>query len=82
MTAPLRRNGKLVAVIERSCAAKKRYPDDIVARIVGQVQQEYWGFKMYIYPCEICRGWHLTKQKQSKESHSVDYVFPRTRYGT
>lgn len=82
MTAPLRRNGKLVAVIERSCATKVRYNDDIVARAVGQIEQRAAGYKLYIYPCPICRGWHLTKQPQRKDSHHVDYVFPRTRYGT
>jgi hypothetical protein len=81
MTQPLRRSGMLVSAILRGCEGKRRYPDEYVARGVGQILQAQNGDKLYIYHCKICRGWHLTKVKQRNEKHDVDYEYPRTRHG-
>lgn len=85
MTQPLRRNGLLVANILRGCEGKRRYPDEFVCKAAGQIEQERAPpdepVKLYMYPCTICKGWHLTRSKQSKDRYDVDYVYPRTRRG-
>lgn len=81
MTQPLRRSGMLLSTILRGCEGKRRYPDEFVARAVGQCFQERNQVKLYLYPCGLCRGWHLTRVKQRKEQHDVDYNYPRTRRG-
>lgn len=79
MTAPLRRNGLLVTTIVRSCEGKHRHPDDVTARAMALTQQEMSGFRMFIYPCKICRGWHLTKQPQSDKRRAADHHQPTPR---
>lgn len=72
MTAPLRRNGRLITDIVKGCERKHRHPDEFVARAAGQARQEQSGVKLYVYLCEICRGWHLTKNWNGPQS-AVDY---------
>lgn len=81
MTQPLRRSGILLSTILRGCEGKRRYSDEFGARGAGQCLQVENAVKLYLYPCDICRGWHLTKTKQRKESHDVDYQYPRIRWG-
>lgn len=81
MTPPLRRNGQLVAEIERGCESKQRYSDEFGVRAAGLVYQAKAKFKLYIYPCTVCRGWHLTKRPQRKDQHHVDYRYPPARHG-
>ena len=78
MTAPLRSHGRLVSVILRGCHNKKRYPDQIIARIIGQEQEKANGVKLYVYNCKICRGVHLTRNRQSNPAMAVDWVFKPT----
>jgi hypothetical protein len=79
MTQPLRRSGMLVSNILRGCEGKRRYPDEFVARATGQCLQTENDVKLYMYPCGLCRGWHLTKLKQRNERFDVDYQYPKTR---
>jgi hypothetical protein len=79
MTAPLRRNGILVATIRRGCEAKHRHPDELVARAMALTQQEMSGYRMFVYPCKICRGWHLTKQEQRDKRRAADHYEPTPR---
>lgn len=81
MTQPLRKSGMLVAHILRGCEGKRRYSDEYGARAAGQCPQVENQVKLYMYPCELCRGWHLTRNKQRKERFDVDYKFPRTPRG-
>lgn len=81
MTAPLRRNGFLVTTITKSCEKKQRYPDEFTARAAGMIDQEKYQVKMYMYPCGICKGWHLTKAPQRKDRHHVDFEYPAARRG-
>lgn len=78
MTQPLRRSGMLVSAILRGCENKRRFPDEFVARAVGQGVAERNAVKMYWYQCEICRGYHLTKSPQRKAYQNVNSEFPRT----
>lgn len=81
MTAPLRRNGKLVSAIERGCENKLRYSDEFGARAAGLLDQQKYGEKMYLYPCDLCRGWHLTKRPQKKDRYHVSFKYPAARHG-
>lgn len=81
MTQPLRRSGMLVSTILRGCEGKRRYSDEFGARAAGQCLEVENSVKLYMYPCEVCRGWHLTKTKQAKDRHDVDYKYPKTRRG-
>lgn len=81
MTEPLRRNGMLVTHIVRGCSDKRRYSDEYGARGAGQCLQKENIVKLYMYQCDICKGWHLTKIKQRKDRFDVDYQYPRTRRG-
>ena len=75
MSAPLRRNGHLVSHIVRGCESKRRFSDEYGARAAGQITGEEKQLKLYIYPCDLCRGWHLTRNKQQRKDRAVDYVF-------
>lgn len=79
MTAPLRRSGNLVSKIIRSCEGKHRHPDDLTARAMALTQQEMSGYRIFIYPCPLCRGWHLTKRPQSDSRRAADYYKPTPR---
>lgn len=81
MTQPLRRNGILLSTILRGCEGKRRYSDEFGARAAGQCLQEENQVKLYMYPCQLCYGWHLTKTPQRKERHDVDYQYPHARRG-
>lgn len=81
MTQPLRRSGILLSTILRGCEGKRRYSDEYGARGAGQCLQKENSVKLYLYPCQLCRGFHLTKTKQANEKHDVDYQYPRTRWG-
>lgn len=72
MTAPLRRNGTLVSTIISGCSRKQRYSDEFGARAAGQVFGSKNSIQLYVYPCGLCRGWHLTKRPQSRK-YAADY---------
>jgi len=75
MSAPKRRNGALVKHIERGCTSKVRYPDAITARAAGQYYGDSNQVTLYVYQCQFCKGWHLTKKKQ-RDYYRADYVNP------
>jgi len=79
MTAPLRRNGILVTSIARGCESKMRYCDEATARAMGRTQTEMSGYQIYVYPCKICRGWHLTKQPQRDRTRLATHYTPTPR---
>lgn len=78
MTAPLRRSGILVTSIKRSCENKRRYPDMMVARGAGQILGEQNQVELFMYPCGLCRGWHLTRKKQGRKDYAVSYEYRPT----
>lgn len=74
MNAPLRRNGKLVVAIERSCEHKVRYSDEPDARAAGAIDSAKHQVAMWVYPCKICRGWHLTKSRQNDKARKCELL--------
>lgn len=75
MTAPSRFRGRDVAQIERMCASKTRYPDELTARAAGQHYRERMTTKnLYVYKCPHCAGHHLTHVPHSA-SKNVDWKF-------
>ncbi len=79
MTAPLRSHGQLVALVKRGCSDKRRYCDEYAARAAGQEREAQSGFKMYVYHCKICRGVHLTRNRQNNPMMAVDWRFGTTK---
>lgn len=50
---------------KRSCHMKVRYPAHNVAiRIAGEIHKQR-GTKLRVYWCNVCNGWHFTKQLDS-----------------
>lgn len=59
---------------ELNCRAKIRHRSKSVARVVGQRELRTKGGPMlYVYQCEVCSEWHLTRQKQPSPSAAVTY---------
>ena len=48
----------------RQCGRKVRYPDEISAMLKAQRISATKGVDLYVYHCDICDGWHLTKRRQ------------------
>lgn len=78
MTAPSRFRGRDVAALERMCASKSRYPDELTARAAGQHYRgrQYAPSPLYVYKCPHCAGYHLTRA-QHAERYSVEFDFSR-----
>lgn len=77
MTAPSRFRGRDLVQIERMCAGKTRYPDELTARAAGQHYQgrdRMATKKLYVYKCPHCAGHHLTRA-QHAERAAVDWKF-------
>ena len=50
-----------------SCLSKVRFPDEYVARARTAQILEAGGAdrpELWVYPCDHCRGWHMTKRPQ------------------
>jgi hypothetical protein len=66
MTAPTRVHGRTMHEWERMCLRKKRYPDQMLARIGALTVLESGQSsvpKLWVYRCPNCSGWHLTKNE-------------------
>lgn len=48
----------------RQCGRKLRYPDEITAVLKAQRISAEKGIDLFVYHCDICGGWHLTKRRQ------------------
>lgn len=61
MTAPSRTSG--IANVRRvsQCTSKNRYSDELAARAMGQRQALRQGIQLWVYHCNLCNGWHLTR---------------------
>lgn len=86
MTAPSKKNGILVQVLEdfkqrqaesreRACGSKKRFADEYAARAVGTkaMERNVDQEQLYFYPCQHCRGYHLTRRARPPY-YAVDYL--------
>jgi hypothetical protein len=45
------------------CQKKRRHPDELTARAAAMdaIQRNRNADKLFVYPCQHCRGWHLTR---------------------
>jgi hypothetical protein len=55
------------------CGQKQRYPSAEVARGIGLYEQESRGGELWMYACQVCRGWHLTRSPQKDPAMKVSY---------
>ena len=87
MTAPRKRNGVEVALIEQIaasrrvaeavCRKKTRYADEHACRAAGIREMELFAaHQLYFYQCAHCRGCHLTHLAQPPY-FAVDYLEKR-----
>jgi hypothetical protein len=51
--------------IQRGCLDKYRYSSQ--SHAAGRAGNTGNGFKLNVYHCELCNGWHLTKRPQLKQ---------------
>lgn len=56
----------------RQCGRKGRYPDEISALLAAQRVSQLHGIDLYVYHCDICNGWHLTKRRRSGQHRQSD----------
>lgn len=50
-----------------TCAGKRRHPDELTARAAAVRVLNHPKAAtsiLYVYPCPVCRGWHLTKRER------------------
>lgn len=68
---------------EKSCTSKRRYPDEYVARAAAQIVCDTGAAKrgaMWIYPCEFCRGWHISNTKSGyARKVTSEHIVPPAR---
>lgn len=75
MTAPNRQNGVLATTRLKGCESKNRYSDEFGCRAAGQSLEKKNKTPLYMYPCGLCRGWHLTKSVQRDPTSRVTYDY-------
>lgn len=62
----LRDRSKPRVVVQGACATKRRYASEEAARAVGLYALEMGNAeRLWVYHCDGCRGWHLTKSSKS-----------------
>lgn len=74
MTAPPLKKSRL------ACLNKHRHPDEFTARAAAMHQIQWKGAPvLYVYQCDECRGWHLTRRNHgnSKKVTADNPVQPR-----
>lgn len=59
------------AAAQRSCFNKVRHASREVAEAVGTERQRNFKVLLFIYPCKLCHGFHLTS-KEIGRLHAVD----------
>lgn len=47
----------------KMCKKKHPYESERIARKKADIQEEYFGYKLRVYKCDICKKWHLTKKE-------------------
>jgi hypothetical protein len=52
-------------IAAKRCERKRRHPDEIAARVAAMqaIDTNRNVSVLYVYKCDVCAGWHLTKQK-------------------
>jgi hypothetical protein len=56
-----------------TCASKRRYPDEALARATAMdaLERRPEVGKLYVYRCPKCNGWHLTKQRNRNGTRAL-----------
>ncbi len=51
---------------------KRRYAEQALALANALYYQEIHGNKLYSYPCDACKGWHLTTKRKKNQLHEPE----------
>jgi hypothetical protein len=65
--------------LEKMCLAKQRFSDEPGVRAAAQIQLGYHPKQeaIWVYPCENCRGWHITNNRSgSKRRVTRELLYP------
>lgn len=67
MTRPTKVNGLTDEERWRRCTGKGRWPDQVsaMASAIYALERDNTVQRLYTYRCKFCKGWHLTKKRQS-----------------
>lgn len=81
MSAPAKVNGRFRWELAKGCTDKRRFPDEPTVRAAAQIECEHGSTnrkgEMWVYPCETCRGWHLTnKPSGAKRKVTLEHLYP------
>lgn len=64
-----------------TCNKKRRYSDEYAARAAAQILcQQTQQPRAGVYPCELCRGWHVTSDAARKYRVTADDLFLNPSY--
>ncbi|CAG9183784.1 hypothetical protein [Cupriavidus pampae] len=61
MTAPTREQGMTRLRRAKQCSSKQRFADELSAKAWGATRQQATGTPLWVYRCNQCRGYHLTR---------------------
>ena len=84
MSAPpkvIERARQQAKAVQWSCHRKRRFSDELTARAAAQIEIEHRSTRrdgeMWVYPCETCRGFHLTNRPSgAKRKVTLEHLFP------
>lgn len=65
----------------RRCTSKARYPNREAAERMGIHYRDIAGYELYIYKCDLCDGYHLSKQKWPSSIALPVHIKPGFRAG-
>lgn len=69
MTAPTRQHGLTQAQREKQCTGKQRFAEETTARAMGISRHERTGIALWVYACNQCRGYHLTRSDNGPDAN-------------
>jgi hypothetical protein len=49
--------------VVHGCKSKRRYTTEAFAQRVAMRATRQRGTPLRVYPCPLCKGWHITKRK-------------------
>lgn len=74
MTAPKRWYGVTLKERDNGCWKKVRYTDRLAAKAAGIAMMERGRGDLWVYPCRLCGGFHLTSLRPGRKNRERNHV--------